>query len=220
MTANKTANKTDNMNNSRYNQIGCVIMASGLSSRFGNNKLLASFRGKYMIQHILDAAAPVFENLIVVTRSSEVASLCEKQGVKVLLHEEPGRNNTVRLGLDALCEIVNGDASEAGCSDLKTCIFCPSDQPFLTRDTFKKLADICLNEPDKIWRAAAGNRIGTPSAFPAWTFDELRNLPFKKGGGYIMHQNPEMVSHLQVDELELVDIDTQADYLQYQNLED
>lgn len=203
------------MANSKYNQIGCVIMASGLSTRFGSNKLLACFQDKPMIQHVLDAATPVFENLIVVTRSPEVQILCSKLGVKALLHKGPGRNDTVRLGLDALCEAVN----ETG-NDLTNCIFCPSDQPFITAETFRRLAESCIREPDRIWRAAAGNRIGTPSAFPAWTFDELRNLPFKKGGGYIMRQNPEMVSHLQVDELELVDIDTQADYLQYQNLKD
>ncbi len=190
-------------------------MASGLSTRFGSNKLLARFRGKPMIGNVLDAASPVFENLIVVTRSPEVQSLCSELGVKALLHEEPGRNDTVRLGLDALCEAVN----ETG-SDLTNCIFCPSDQPFITAETFRRLAESCIREPDRIWRAAAGDIIGTPAAFPAWTFDELRNLPFKKGGGYIMRQHPEMVSHLQVDELELVDIDTQADYLQYQNLED
>ena len=37
-----------------------------------------------------------------VTRSAQVQALCKAQGVPVLLHALPGRNDTVRLGLSAL----------------------------------------------------------------------------------------------------------------------
>ena len=34
--------------------VGCVIMASGLSTRFGSNKLLADFGGRPMLCRALD----------------------------------------------------------------------------------------------------------------------------------------------------------------------
>ena len=85
--------------------VGCVIMASGLSRRFGTNKLLADFCGQPMLCRAFDATAtPGIAARIVVTRSEEVQALCRAQGVPVLLHSLPGRNDTVRLGLSALLE--------------------------------------------------------------------------------------------------------------------
>ena len=85
--------------------VGCVIMASGLSRRFGANKLLADFCGQPMLCRAFAATAtPGIAARIVVTRSEDVQALCRTQGVPVLLHSLPGRNDTVRLGLSALPE--------------------------------------------------------------------------------------------------------------------
>ena len=85
--------------------VGCVIMASGLSRRFGANKLLADFCGQPMLCRAFAATAtPGIAARIVVTRSEKVQALCRAQGVPVLLHSLPGRNDTVRLGLSALLE--------------------------------------------------------------------------------------------------------------------
>ena len=85
--------------------VGCVIMASGLSRRFGTNKLLADFCGQPMLCRAFAATAtPGIAARIVVTRSEDVQALCRTQGVPVLLHSLPGRNDTVRLGLSALLE--------------------------------------------------------------------------------------------------------------------
>ena len=105
--------------------VGCVIMASGLSRRFGSNKLLADFCGEPILCHAFAAAdTPQLAARIVVTRSEEVRSLCEKHSIPVLLHSLPGRNDTVRLGLSCLLEQR---------PDLAGCMFLPGDQPLLTR---------------------------------------------------------------------------------------
>ena len=101
--------------------VGCVIMASGLSQRFGSNKLLAPFCGEPMLCRAFAATdTPKLSARIVVTRSDEVAQLCRSRNVPVLLHDLPGRNDTVRLGLSALLEQV---------PELFGCMFLPGDQP-------------------------------------------------------------------------------------------
>ena len=56
--------------------VGCVIMASGLSQRFGSNKLLAPFCGEPMLCRAFAATdTPRLSARIVVTRSDEVAQL-------------------------------------------------------------------------------------------------------------------------------------------------
>ena len=110
---------------------GCVLMASGLSTRFGSNKLLAPFDGQPLLYRAFAATdTPQLSARIVVTRSAQVQALCKAQGVPVLLHALPGRNDTVRLGLSALL---------AQHPELTGCMFLPGDQPLLRRATVDQL---------------------------------------------------------------------------------
>lgn len=112
--------------------VGCVIMASGRAVRFGSNKLLADFGGAPLIVRALDAAeTPALALRVVVTRSPEVAELACKAGVKTILHSLPGRNDTVRLGLETLLSELPG---------LAGCIFLPGDQPLLRKESLEAMA--------------------------------------------------------------------------------
>jgi molybdopterin-guanine dinucleotide biosynthesis protein A len=48
-----------------------VILAGGQSSRFGSNKALALWRGKFLIQHVRDTLAVVFNDFLLVTNTPE-----------------------------------------------------------------------------------------------------------------------------------------------------
>ena len=182
--------------------VGCVIMASGLGKRFGGNKLMASFRGKPMIARILAATDGISDRRVVVTRHEAVAAFCREQGVEVVLHSQPNRNDTVRLGLEAVGE-VDG------------CLFCPGDQPLLKRDTVAALVSAWQAEPEFIWRTAYENHPGAPILFPKWTFEELRTLPEGKGGAFLAKKYPERVRlHPVRDRSELSDVDTRENLME------
>ena len=176
--------------------MGCVIMASGLGKRFGGNKLMAEFEGQPMIARILAATDDIFDRRVVVTRHEAVAAYCRARNVEVVLHNLPNRNDTVRLGLEAVGE-VDG------------CMFCPGDQPLLKRDTVAALVSAWQAEPEFIWRTAYENHPGAPILFPKWAFEELRTLPEGKGGAFLAKKYPERVRlHPVRDRLELIDVDT------------
>lgn len=184
-----------------FGNIGCVIMASGLGKRFGENKLMADFHGKPLISYILDATANILSRRIVVTRHDSVADLCKEKGIDVILHTMPHRNDTIRLGLERLL-------------DTERCMFCTSDQPLIRQETIAALALSSANAPSKIIRPICGETIGSPVVFPKITYDELLQLPEGKGGGYVIKQHPDYVQYLPIsnsDELE--DIDTPEDLL-------
>lgn len=182
-----------------YGSIGCVIMASGLGKRFGSNKLMADFHAQPMITRILDATEGIFTQRIVVTRHAEIAQLCRSRSIDVILHDLPFRNDTVRLGLDAL-------------HSADRCMFCPADQPLLRRDTIAALALASANAPCEIWRTACNGLPGSPVVFPAWAFDGLRSLPQGKGGGVIIKKTPERLRLVNVrDAYELKDVDSPED---------
>jgi molybdate transport repressor ModE-like protein len=180
-----------------FPQIGCVIMASGLGKRFGGNKLMADFHGKPMIQRALDVTEGLFAKRVVVTRHESVADLCRAQNLSVVLHDLPNRNDTVRLGLEAL-------------GDVDACMFLPGDQPLLRKETVVKLLGSWQQQPDCMVRPIYEDTEGSPVLFPAWAFPELKNLPEGKGGGVVMQNHPhEIIRYSISDPCELADADTQ-----------
>jgi len=180
-------------------KIGCVIMASGLGMRFGGNKLLHSFRGSPMIQYILDATED-FQSRIVVTRYAEVAELCRKQNIPVLLHDLPLRSDTVRLGLSALLE---------SDPDLEGCLFAAADQPCLKKESITALCDAFRGEACFIYRLSFRGVPGNPVLFPGSCFEKLLHLPEGKGGNVVIKAHPELVRLVEAaEEKELIDVDT------------
>lgn len=188
--------------------LGCVIMASGMSRRFGSNKLLADFDGAPLLLQALRATDGLFQKRVVVTRHEEAAELCRAYGVEAVLHDLPGRNDTVRLGLDAVGE---ADA----------CLFLPADQPLLRKETVAKLICLWENDREKIVRPVCGGDPGSPVLFPRWAFPELMTLPEGKGGGVIIKKYPERVLLTEIDDpFELMDADTPealAELLRHKN---
>lgn len=179
-----------------FPNLGCVIMASGMGKRFGGNKLMADFHGKPMIQRALDATEGLFSQRVVVTRHESVAKLCRGQNIDVILHDLPNRNDTVRLGLEAL-------------GDLDGCMFVPGDQPLLRQETIAMLLDAWKESPECILRPVYEDTEGSPVLFPAWAFPELKNLPEGKGGGAVMKNHPHDVHRVSVSNpFELADADT------------
>lgn len=181
-------------------KIGCVIMASGLSRRFGKNKLLELFDGKSLIERILDITGDgLFATRVVVTRSEEVRDICKRRNVPVILHECPNRNDTVRIGIEVM-----------GTTD--GCVFCPSDQPMLKRDSLKYLICAFLQKKQGIFRLAYGEKQGTPILFGKEYFSELSALPEKKGGSYLVKKYPEQTQLVTAaSEWELYDVDTEEE---------
>ena len=178
---------------------GCIIMASGLGTRFGGNKLMTELCGVPLIQHVLRATEGLFARRIVVTRHSDVARLCDELGVESILHSEPRRNDTVRLGMEKM----------TGCD---TITFAQGDQPLISANSLTALLRGAESFPECIWRASFEGTPGAPVLFPAWTFNELRSLPPGKGGGVVAKTHIERVRTVEVSsKWELFDVDTPDD---------
>ena len=178
-------------------KIGCVIMASGLSVRFGKNKLFVEWNGKTFLERILDTTEGIFSRRVVVTRNEKAAEFCRKKGVEVIFHSFPNRNDTVRLGT-AYMEGLDG------------VLFCPCDQPLLRKESLLGLLD-AFREGD-ILRLAYGEKMGMPVLFDQAYFAELQSLPEKKGCSYLIGKYGKRVKAVQAtEEYELFDVDTQME---------
>ena len=182
-------------------QVGCVILAAGNAARFGENKLLALWQGKPLIQWTLDAVPAALSPVAVVTRFPAVEALAAARGLVTLPNERPelGISHSVALGTAALAERCAG------------ILFLAADQPCLRPETLAALAERFRAEPDRIVAAAAGERRGNPAVFPASLFPALQALRGDRGGMQLIRRFPELVVGLPVDPAELADVDTAAD---------
>jgi molybdenum cofactor cytidylyltransferase len=171
--------------------------------------LLADFGSAPLIARALDVTeTPALAARVVVTRSPEVAELACKAGVKTILHSLLGRNDTVRLGLEALLSELPG---------LAGCIFLPGDQPLLRKESLEAMARdfSALDEKERAilrlgFRAEDGTeRLGSPVLFGSSYFGALCSLPEGKGGGVVIRQHPESVQAVYAArQEELEDADT------------
>ena len=143
----------------------------------------------------------------------------------MILHDEPCRNDTVRLGMEVM----------GGCD---TVTFVQGDQPLIRPASIVALlraaerdaagaarrdaagcgvTDVSGCPSACIWRTCFDGVPGAPVLFPSWTFGELRSLPHGKGGGFVAKAHAECVRTIEVsNEWELFDVDTRDDLEQLQ----
>lgn len=191
-------------------QVGCIIMASGLGRRFGANKLMADFNGRPLIKNILETTGKLpFARRLVVTRHREIADLCTEESIDFLLHDRPFRNDVIRLGLTCLCQDTDTLPSD---STFKGFLFCPADQPLVTRESLETLLLSFSQRPDLIFRLGYDETPGSPILFPSRLVPELLSLPEGKGGSWLAKKYSGQVRLVPVrNPYELSDIDTAED---------
>lgn len=178
---------------------GCVILASGTSSRFGTNKLLMDFRGVPLFEWTLRAIPrDVFACAAVVTPYEPIMQRAGELGFACVTNPDPnaGPGLTTKLGLRALLD-----------SNLDACMFCVCDQPYLSPSSLRGM----VSAFDSGMLALSWNRKrGNPVLFAEEYFKQLLDLPDDKGGSAVIRQHTDMLEMYEAEcALELADTDRQ-----------
>lgn len=181
------------------------VLAAGLSSRFGGDKLLADFRGKPLYRHMLDKLEVFSETIkILVTNREEIREEAKKQGVYVVWNSEPkqGISHSMKLGLaEALKQR----------PDIEGVLFCVCDQPGLSSATMLEMFRLGSLKTGKIIRAAYDGTAGNPVLWPRKYFQELAKLTGDEGGCQILRKYREQALTVEAGREELEDIDVPED---------
>lgn len=177
-------------------KISCIIMASGLSKRMGENKLLLDFNGKKLYQHTFDVIDKIdFDEVILASSYDEILEDGKSRGYKSILNEnnEEGKASSIRIGVE------NADKDSA-------LMFFVADQPLLKLETVEELIK-AYKDKEVITYPVVNRRRGAPVIFPASFRDGLMSLKGDAGGMLLVKDNP--VNEVKIDyESELMDIDT------------
>jgi molybdenum cofactor cytidylyltransferase len=177
--------------------IGCVVMASGLSARYGRNKLLEELGGRPVIVHTVEHLAAAGLVPLVVTRSDAVSALMNRTGVACVVHDGPLKSDTMRVGIEALSP------------DAAGFLFMPADQPLTLPDSLRRLAAQFLGNPTRAARLGHGDTPGSPVLFPAACRNALLAYRGDRGGADVLKSQRIPCDIVQVSHpWELWDVDT------------
>jgi molybdenum cofactor cytidylyltransferase len=194
--------------------ICAVVLAAGLSSRMGVQKLLLPFGGKKVISHIIDQllASLIDEVHVVVGHNAEQIST-ELSGRAVSIVNNPdyksGMLSSVRCGLKSLPEKCRAAMVVLG------------DQPSITTKLIDRmLKSFTATEKDILVPLYKGKR-GHPILFSVKYRDEIMTHYDDVGLRGLMHEHSEEVLELEVPTASvLYDMDYPEDYRRELDLND
>ena len=187
----------DDLYREEAKRIGCVIMASGLSVRYGKNKLLEKLDGREIILHTAYSLKAAGLIPLAVTRSREVKELLDAEGVLCVLHEGALKSDTIHAGLTNLDP------------DLAGYLFIPGDQPLVLPVSLREMVKRFCGCPTRAVRLGSGETPGSPVLFPAFCRKKLLAYTGERGGVEVLKRNHIPCDIVQASYVwELWDVDT------------
>lgn len=181
-----------------------IILAAGASRRMGHPKQLLSFRGKYLLQHIVDEAFGFSDRVVVVLGANyeEIAASINNDRVYVVVNDQwqQGMSTSVHCGLAALKN-----------ADTETAILLTCDQPFVTAGLLRQMTDTHQSTRRPIVACQYAETLGVPVLFHQSMFIQMNGLHGDAGAKKIVMQFPDLVATVDFPE-GAFDIDTPDDY--------
>ena len=181
--------------------INAIVMASGFSTRMGNNKLLLEYRGKTIIENTLDILKKSnFKEIIVVSQYEEVLSIASKYSFKTVLNKKAylGQSESIKLGIK-------------NSSECEGYMFFVGDQPLLNKMDIDNLIK-CFKDNNKyIIIPKYENKKGNPVIFPKCLKNKLLMLKNNEKGKKVISEY-DKIKYIYVKRETLLDIDTKKDY--------
>ncbi len=190
-------NKTGHM-------ISGILLASGLSRRMKQEKLILPVGGVPMLERVIGAAkASDLDEVLLVYNKEEIRALGEKHGMSLVYnaHPEDGQSAAVKAGV----RHVNQESVGL--------MFLVGDQPFLRAATINRLISVFNSNPSRIVVPVYKTRRGNPVIFPSSLKQDLLLLEGDQGGRALLERMQSLIRLVPIpDELEATDIDSFETY--------
>lgn len=187
----------------RAPKVGAVILAAGLSSRMGRNKLLELLKGKPLVRYVAEATAESgVASTVVVTGNGAHAVEAALQGLPVRFiqnHEySKGLSSSLKCGLSTLPD------------DVDAAVVLLGDMPLVSAGLIDTLIAAFDPEEDRtICVATRHGRRGNPVLWARRFFAEMMAIEGDVGAKHLISAYPELVCEVEAaDDAPLTDIDT------------
>lgn len=190
-----------------YERINAISLLSGFSRRMGKDKLLIEYKGKYLMEHLLDKLNKInFYKKILITTLDKIEILKDTKYndfIKIENREpQNGQSYSIRLGIESLNN-----------NQLEKYMFFTGDQPFLEEETILSLIKESLKAKNsgKVIIPYIENNSFSPVIFPKNYKESLLNIKGDKGGKSVIESDEDITKLYFDNSYEFIDIDTQED---------
>jgi molybdenum cofactor cytidylyltransferase len=191
-------------------RVAAVVLAAGGSTRFGQPKQLAAFRGETFVRHIVAASVEAGCAPVVVVVGEDAAQITlELTGLAASIVMHPqwsiGLGSSIGVGL----QYVIDSATEPDAAILLAC-----DQPFVSAATLRQVIQSRLTSGKPIVASAYAATLGIPALFDRSCFPDLLQLTGDSGAKGIIFSRQHDVAPFNFPAA-AIDIDTPADYQRF-----
>jgi molybdenum cofactor cytidylyltransferase len=186
--------------------VSAVVLAAGLATRMGRQKVLLPLDGVPMVRRVVDAAlaSRAAETVVVVGhQAAGVEEALAGRPARVVVNDRfaEGMSTSLQAGLAA------ADPSSAAA------LIVLGDQPFVTPQLLDGLIERFAVTRSPIVRPAVDGRPANPVLLSAALFPEIRAQHGDVGGREVVDRHQDDISLVPVDDPRLVaDIDSPQDY--------
>jgi molybdenum cofactor cytidylyltransferase len=142
-----------------------LVLAAGKGLRFGGGKVLASYRGRPLLSHVLDVVGAAYERgilkggcAVISAEDQDSQALVELAGLEAVLNDAPdqGLSRSLQLGLAAL------ERRKAGEPYAGAALVFLADQPLVRLDVVERLVTAWRAGSADIFRPRYEARPDTP----------------------------------------------------------
>jgi len=189
------------------NDVCAIVLAAGLSSRMGTQKLLLPFGDKTIVESVVENIlnSGITQVLVVLGADHhEVAEILKPYLIKTVWNErfQEGMHTSVICGVESLPEGARA-----------TLIFL-GDQPFISGNVVHKVLEAWQNSEKGIVIPLFEGKRGHPPLYDLKYRSELLNLDPSIGLRSVAQKFPEDIFEVETFSPEIVrDIDTKIDYI-------
>lgn len=192
--------------------LGIILLAAGSSSRMGRSKQMLEINGEPLLLHAATAALQSSVGPVIAVLGAQ-----EDDHRKIIKHLdvtmvsnpnwETGMGSSLKTGL-------NYWISQSPQSEGVVVMLC--DQPLLTAEYLKRLADTFTHSGKPIVASWYANAAGVPVVFRSTLFAEILQLPDDHGAKKIIARHSDQAHNIDFQG-GAVDLDTREDYEQFVN---
>lgn len=183
-----------------------IVLAAGLSSRMGAEKLLLPFGTATVLEATISRIPrDILDHLVVVTRKEISDALNLPANVTVILNRTPqkGQSESLRLGITYL---------RSHFPNCRGVLVFLGDQPLTQAALINQVLDIIMTRPEAIVVPEYQGTSGHPVGFGSFWFTSLEDQSGDIGGRWLIASNQKAVIRIQSDETCVMDMDSRADY--------
>ncbi|TWJ13190.1 molybdenum cofactor cytidylyltransferase [Geobacter argillaceus] len=187
-------------------RVAGIVLAAGKATRMGRTKQLLPFRGKSVLEWVVDhaLASGLHRVVVVLGHDAELLEpLLRERDVTVVVNPQygEGQSSSLKAGLGALT------------NETEAALFLLGDQPLVTPEIIDRILSAYAASPSPIVMPVCEGRRGNPVLFARETFPAMRNLSGDCGARGIFEQYAGRILAVPVEsQAILADIDTEEDY--------